>query len=108
MFASTAGQISGSVADERGRALNYSVVVFPVDPQKWYRGSRWVQVGRPNQTGVFAVTVPPGHYFIAAVDSLGIDRGPGALGAIAPFAISVTVGEGQGLQQDLRLARMPR
>ena len=108
MLASTAGQISGSVADERGRALNYSVVVFPVDPQKWYRGSRWVQVGRPNQTGVFALTVPPGQYFIAAVDSLGIDRGPGGLSGIAPFAISVTVGDDQRLRQDLRLTRLPR
>lgn len=107
VFSHTAAQISGSVSDEKGRAMSYQVVAFPVDTRGWFIGSQRVRVGRPNQAGAYSLSLPPGDYWLAAVDSLGV-LGEKTLEGMVPFAVAVTVEENQRAQKDLRLARTPK
>jgi hypothetical protein len=98
-----AAQISGTVVDGRGQpAIDYSVIVFPTDRERWYRLSRFWKFVRPAQDATFNVRdLPPGAYFVAAVDhSEGTVGGgewqdPQLLEALAPRATRVVVTEGQ-------------
>ncbi|MBI4485986.1 MAG: carboxypeptidase regulatory-like domain-containing protein, partial [Acidobacteria bacterium] len=63
--------VTGSVTNARGEALkDYSVVVFPQDRLRWITGSRYIQKGRPDQDGRFKLSVPPGDYYVVALDYL--------------------------------------
>jgi len=94
-----AAQIGGTVVDARGqRVADYSVIVFPTDRERWFRWSRFWKLTRPGQDGSFAVTdLPPGEYFVAAVDhaegsaSVGEWQDPQFLETLAPRATRVTI-----------------
>jgi hypothetical protein len=83
------------------------VVVFSVDAQVWFPMSRRVHVVRPNQAGEYLLHVPPGQYYIAAVDALG-PIGQATLSSVVPFAEPITVRDNERLRKDLPLVALPR
>jgi len=107
VFSRTAGEITGAISDGPRAVLNYLVVVFPIDPAGWFPQSRFVKVGRPNQSGAYSISVPPGEYWIAAVDAAGI-LGAQMLGTLMPFSERLIVRDNERVQKNLRLNRLPR
>ena len=113
LFSSDVASIAGRVTDERGVAVQqYAVVLFGADRDKWFNGSRWLKTGRAGSDGAFRLTgLPPGDYWIAAVDRLeGItDTGewqdPDLLQDLSLRAVRVTLGERQSQTTSLRLIR---
>lgn len=106
------------VADVRGTVTSASgqpdsaatVLLFPVDRTAWSaygstpRRQRSVRAG---SGGSYAIAnVPPGEYFIAAVNDAAAAEWPGAefLAALSQSAMRITVGEGEKKQQALQTA----
>jgi hypothetical protein len=101
--------IAGRLLDTLGRpAPDFFVVVFPADRQHWQEGSRRLPPPvRPGTDGAYRVVpLPPGTYYLAALtDITPEDRyNPAFLEQAAAGALTITVGEGELKQQDLRLA----
>jgi hypothetical protein len=69
-------QLLGNVSTARGeRSKDYSALVFAQDKEKWTSPTRYVSVGRPDQDGGFRISgLPPGEYYIVAVDRLEAGR----------------------------------
>jgi len=101
--------ISGSVADEAGRAAGrYTVIAFALDPSRWTFPSRFIAVGRPNQDGRFRVAnLPPEDYLVVAVPTLqGTEwQDPDYLASLRSIARHVTLTEGEARTIDLTLRR---
>jgi hypothetical protein len=103
--------IAGVVTDGTStRASNFVAVAFSTSRETWINGSRHVKQRRSEANGSYAIEgLPPGEYWVAAVDRL--DPGnwlrPDNLDALVPSAARVTVLEGQVLSTDLRLLRRP-
>jgi hypothetical protein len=60
-------ELSGTVADGRGDlATSYTLLVFPVDRDRWYPGSRYFRRAGPGSGGNFSVRgLPPADYYVA-------------------------------------------
>jgi hypothetical protein len=60
-------ELSGTVADGRGDlATSYTLLVFPVDRDRWYPGSRYFRRAGPGSGGNFSVKgLPPADYYVA-------------------------------------------
>jgi hypothetical protein len=108
------GRIAGRATDPRGgQVRDYAVVVFSTDASQWYFRSRLLKQVRADGDGAFSVPgLPPGEYWVAAVDWVpGGDDGewqtPVVLGALVPGAQRVRVGELDDVSVTLRLTRMP-
>jgi hypothetical protein len=105
--------IAGHVTDARSTPItSYSVVVFSTDRTKWFANSRVLKFARPSQDGDFEVVgLPPGEYWIAAVDSIqgnqsfGEWEKPEVLDALSTRAQRVTLAERQRYMTILRLIR---
>ena len=72
-LSSDVATLSGRVTDDKGRDLNdYRVIVFSVDRSRWYQGSQNVQMtAGPNLDGGYTILdIPPGDYWVAAVDAV--------------------------------------
>jgi hypothetical protein len=95
--------VTGRVADARGQAVtDYTVVAFATSADRWYQGSRFLAFTRPKMDGAFEIAgLPPGQYYVAAVDRLqgtagfGEWQDPAFLESMAPRATRVTVTDGQ-------------
>lgn len=90
------------------RASNFVAVAFSTSRDTWFNGSRQVKQRRSDANGSFTIDgLPPGEYWVAAVDRLeqGNWLTPENLDALVPVAARVTVREGQVLSTDLRLSR---
>ena len=81
--------LSGRVADSRGApAADCTVIVFPVDEDRRYDGSRFFATVRPAQDGAIDLAgLPEGTYFVSAVDRL-------------PEGEDATTTEGSGISED--------
>ena len=94
----TTTEINGRVTDASGRDVsNYVAVAFAEDQQRWTPLTRGIATARPDQQGRFSIRgLPPGRYFVAAVDYLqtGRERDPNVLGQLRATATSVTLAEG--------------
>ena len=107
--------IAGTATDAQGHpAVDYSVVAFSTDPQRWYQLSRYVNFARPTHNGTFTVSgLAPGTYYVVAVDSLqgaegwGEWQDPEFLRAISASATRVTLAEGQPASLVLQVLRRP-
>ncbi len=116
VLADSAATITGGVVDEQGRpADDYWAIVFPVDRDQWFIGSPRVKTAGPGAGGRFAVTsLPPGEYWVAAVDSIEGDsvsgdwQSPDLLNRLPTGARRVIAGEGQRVSTELRLVRLVR
>jgi hypothetical protein len=101
--------LSGSVTNDKNEPVKeYTVVVFPEDPQKWtLTGERWRASARPDQQGQFKIAnLPPGAYLAIAVDYVaqGEWTDPEWLARAAKKAKSFTLDEGAAKTLDLKLA----
>ncbi|HLG57775.1 MAG TPA: carboxypeptidase-like regulatory domain-containing protein [Vicinamibacterales bacterium] len=105
--------IAGHVTDARSTPItSYSVVVFSTDRTKWFANSRFLKFARPSQDGGFEVVgLPPGEYWIAAVDSIqgnqsfGEWEKPEVLDALSTRAQRITLAERERYLTVLRLIR---
>ena len=94
-----AAGITGSVTGARGQAVSdYTVIVFATNADRWYQGSRFLTFTRPKADGTFAVVdLPPGDYYVAAVDRVQGSEGfgewqdPALLESIALRATRLTL-----------------
>jgi protocatechuate 3,4-dioxygenase beta subunit len=105
-------EVTGTVTDDRNRPVpDARVVVFSTDPDLWYDRSRFMKITASGADGAFAVRdLPPGVYFVAAVDRLRASEengewlNPELLGTLAVAASRVTLAEGQKVSTSPRLA----
>jgi hypothetical protein len=110
VLSSDVATIAGRVTDD-GRELNdFRAIVFAVDPARWYTGSPYVRMtAGPGLDGGFVVDLPPGDYWIAAVDVVEGDAVSGEwqnadfLTGLAGQARRVEVGPRGNVRTDLRL-----
>jgi protocatechuate 3,4-dioxygenase beta subunit len=101
--------VSGTVTNEKGEpAKNYTVVVFPEDPQQWMATtSRSHASSRPDQQGRFRFAeLPPGAYLAIAVEYVaqGEWMDPEWLERAAKKATAFTLTEGAAKTLNLKLA----
>ncbi|MGE3343124.1 MAG: carboxypeptidase regulatory-like domain-containing protein [Vicinamibacterales bacterium] len=89
-------------------ATDYTVLVFPDDPQQW-EGTAFRQRGvRPDSRGRFGFGgLPPGDYLLAAARGITADEWllSDVLREMAPAAIRLSLGAGEVRSQDLRITR---
>jgi hypothetical protein len=110
--------IGGHVTDATSAAVSeYSVVVFPTDRAKWLEPARSMRVARPAPDGSFEVSLPPGEYWVAAVEGTaatgpmngaeasGDGLKPETLERLSFRATRVTLTERQRVMTVLRLIR---
>jgi hypothetical protein len=108
--------VTGTVTGEAGTpSAASSVVVFSVDPARWFDGSRHVKYARAQGDGSYTIRgLPPGAYLITAVDgadsaiTAGGWQDPDVLVSLAPLATRLTLTEGQAATAALRTTRRPR
>ena len=79
---SAAGAIAGHVTDAQSKPIDsYLVIVFSTDRTKWFPDSRSVMMARPGQDGGFEVVgLPPGDYWVAAVEAIPVNQNLGEWG----------------------------
>jgi hypothetical protein len=99
--------VSGMVTDARSNAAkDYSVVIFPRDRERWGPGSRYLNLGRPDQDGRYkALNLPPGDYYAIALDYVeqGANTDPEFLERIKERATEFSITDGETKNLDLRL-----
>ena len=101
------GAIAGSVTDAAGkRATAADAIVFSTDRERWFVGSRHIRKSRSSGRGTFDISgLPPGEYWVAAVDRLSADdlEIPEGLDSLRASASRVKVDEGSVAEVALRL-----
>jgi hypothetical protein len=67
------------------------------DPQHWTPESRRIAAARPDQSGGFSIRVPPGGYFMTALEYLqpGQERERATLERLRRLARPIALVEGQ-------------
>jgi protocatechuate 3,4-dioxygenase beta subunit len=113
VISNAGGTIAGHVTDARSMPItNYSVIVFATDRTKWFSNSRFLKFGRPAQDGGFEIAgLPPGEYWVAAVDTIQGTAGngewekPEVLEVLATRATRVMLAERERVLTVLRLIR---
>jgi hypothetical protein len=101
-------ELTGVVVDGRNQpAVDYTLIVFPVDQKYWTAPSRRIQTTRPATDGRYTLrNLPPGEYRMAAL----LDIEPGAsqdaafLQQIESRTMKITLAAGEKKTQDVRLA----
>jgi hypothetical protein len=101
--------VSGAVTNDKGEpAKEYTVVVFPEDPQRWTATpGRSLDSARPDQQGQFRIVgLPPGAYLALAVEYVaeGEWADPEWLARAARKATAFTLSEGAAKTLSLKLA----
>jgi hypothetical protein len=105
-------ELSGTVADGRGDlATSYTLLVFPVDRDRWYPGSRYFRRAGPVSGGNFSVrSLPPADYYVAPMSGWPVLKDgndgwqdPEFLESIALRASRATLTEGGRLSLTTKL-----
>ncbi len=90
--------ITGQVMSDAGEPVgDGTVVLFAADSTKWFETSRHVRSTRPDQHGRYEIKdLPPGDYFLAAVDYLedGALNDPDVVRALVPYAEKILLVDG--------------
>jgi hypothetical protein len=112
VFTTRSATVDGGVADSSGKPVTeYTVVIFPQDPDVARRGSyRRMRMARPDQQGRFrAEHLPPGDYLATAVVDLDLEGGfdPEVLDGLRPAAKPFRLREGDTTTLSLTLAPVP-
>ena len=100
--------VSGRVVDDRATDAEGTVVLFPADETRWLAATAIVRSGRTDQKGIFRFeTVPPGDYFVAAVDAVQNWQvnDPEYLAELKSSAERLTIREGASAQLTLRIKK---
>jgi hypothetical protein len=112
VFSSAGAKVSGRVVNGRNEPVaTYGVVALPVDRDRWYSGSAFIRTAHPDEEARFALgTLPPGDYWIAALDSLpdGSLEDPELLARLSAIGRRVALSAGQRLVTDLSLVTLRR
>jgi hypothetical protein len=99
--------ITGTLQAPDGTPVNdYSVLAFAADSKFWRPASRRTQIVRPNSSGMFALRdLPEGDYLIVALDDVEAGQWHRAefLAELAPYAIKVSLADGEKKVQDIRI-----
>lgn len=108
--AEVSGRVSGVAASSAG-AL---VVVFPADARRWHV-SRFTRMTTADRDGRFrAAGLPPGEYWVAAVEPANLVQGlnelgsPEVLAGLVSSARRITLTEGGRATADVRPVRLSR
>jgi len=101
--------VTGSVSGAKGeRVKEYTVVVFPDDPQKWAGAdNRWMNTARADQEGRFRIAdLPAGSYLAIALEYVpeGEWRDPAWLERASKAATPFTLVDGATKTLDLKLS----
>jgi hypothetical protein len=101
------GVIAGSVVDAANRrAKGYDAIAFSTDRERWFAGSRHIRRARATAIGAFDISgLPPGDYWVTAVEGLASDDLdiPEGLDALQASAARVRVDEGSVAEIALHL-----
>ena len=101
-------EVSGTVQDAKGAAVSdYAVVVFATDSQLWGYTSRYVRVGRADQTGRFMIAgLPAGSYTAVALDYLesGQESDPEFLERLKSLGTALRLGEDEKKALTLKIS----
>ena len=104
----TAAEISGTVQTAKGTSVtDYVVVVFPPDSERWGWQSRFVRVGRPDQTGRFVITgLPAASYLAVALEYLeaGEETNPDFLERLKTVGTAIRLDEAEKKTITLKLS----
>jgi protocatechuate 3,4-dioxygenase beta subunit len=102
--------VSGTIVDDHARAAaGARVIVFPMDRDRWFPGSRFLRVTAAATDGAIALAgLPAGSYYAAAVATLPADgddawQEPAYLESLVGRAATFTLGEGQKQVLNLKL-----
>ena len=100
-------EVKGSVKAGNDPALDYTVIIFSDEPEKWRAPtSRHIATGRPNQQGQFQVkNLPAGSYYAIALEYIpqGEWNDPEILERLKTKATTFSVTEGEVKTLDLKL-----
>jgi protocatechuate 3,4-dioxygenase beta subunit len=109
VFTDQVATVAGSLIDARGELVyGYTVILFSSDSTTWRPQARTIQAVQPDQTGSYRFRgMPPGDYYIAAVDD--VEQGewydPAFLQELQAGAARLRVTEGATVAHDLEIAR---
>jgi carboxypeptidase family protein len=99
--------LSGVVTTAKGETVkDYSIVVFPIDREKWTPTSRYLKTARPDQDGRYKVNgLPPGEYRVIAVDYVDSNdwNDPEFLERIQSRSTPFSLTDGETKSLDLRI-----
>ncbi len=98
-------ELSGVVSTADGQPTSAcTIVVFPVDRERWLPASRRLATTRPATDGHYSLRdLPPGEYFVAAAP--GLDREwqtPERLERLVPASLVMRLGDGETRRLNLR------
>jgi protocatechuate 3,4-dioxygenase beta subunit len=103
-------ELSGTIADDHGRLVpGASVVVFPVERDRWYPSSRFLRRTSATADATFTVAgLPSGTYYVAAVERIPLDgaeawQQAAFLEPLVVRASTVALGDGQKASLALRV-----
>lgn len=104
-------RIEGRVTDPgRQVFLNMSVAVFSVNQDHWFYRSRHVRLARAATDGKFGISLPPGEYWVVAIDVPYAETAFGSwtadsLSPLLTRARRITLVEGQKMVMDVGFGR---
>ncbi len=106
-FADTASELRGRVAFASGDpATNYTVIVFPVERERWFFNSRRIASAPLTVEGRYAVrNLPAGNYLLVARNDLDQFEwfNPATLEKLAPSAAKLAIREGETVTFDITI-----
>lgn len=107
-FIDRSTELTGLLQDAQGAATSdYSIIIFPTDPQYWVPQSRRIQSVRPGTDGRYTVRdLPPGSYALAAVTDVepGEWFDPEFLRELLSASMRISLADGDKKTQDIRLS----
>jgi len=97
LVSASVNSVAAQLVDGNGAPFaDGTLIVFPVDADKWIEDSRWLRSARPDEDGKAQIrALPPGEYFAVAVEYVedGMWNDPEYLDSIRRYAQRVTLGE---------------
>jgi hypothetical protein len=103
-FTSSRSFLSGSVTGAAEKHLRPWVIAFPAESRLWtdFGGtSRRMAVAQVGSAGTYVFELPPGGYFVCAVDEPIVAMTPEFLARLAGRATQVWIAEGERRTQDV-------
>ena len=105
-FSDRRTRLTGILADAAGQPVPLFVLMFPVDQQNWFFGTRWIRFTRAGTDGSYELqNLPPGEYYLCALTELEVAQQsePSFLDQVIPHAIKITLADGETRTQNLRI-----